>query len=59
MPTPSPGFGFEITVQTLQPILDSVGQNIATLLPIIVPLFGIIIAVGLIPKLLKKAAQSS
>ena len=59
MPTPSPGFGFEINIALLQPIIDSVGQNIATILPVGIGIFAILIGIGLIPRLIKKFATHS
>lgn len=43
-----------ITETMLEPVVDSIVANIGVILPIAVVLFGIMIGIGLVPKILSK-----
>jgi|GEM_PF-6855192 len=46
-----------ITTSMLEPVIDTVVDNIAVVLPIGVVLFGIMLGISMVPKILKRMAK--
>jgi hypothetical protein len=53
-----PTTGVAITTEMLSPIIDAVTANIGVILPVGIAIFGILIGVSLVPKLIKKFSKS-
>lgn len=50
--------GTAITSDMLEPVVDSITSNIAVILPIGVVVFGIMIGISLVPRILKKFTKA-
>lgn len=52
--SPDGDAGVAITTDMLAPILDSIKANIGVILPVGIAIFGILLGIGLIPKIFRK-----
>ncbi len=49
--------GVAITTEMLKPIVDAVTSNIGVILPVGITIFGIMLGIGLIPRIVGKFAS--
>ncbi len=43
-----------ITAEMLKPVTDSITENVGVMLPVLLPVLGLIVVIGLVPKLIRR-----
>lgn len=50
--------GVAVTEEMLQPVVDGITSNIAVAIPVCIVIMGILVGIGLVFKLIRKAAKA-
>lgn len=43
-----------VTTEMLEPIVDAITSNIAVIMPVGITVFGVMVGIGLVPRIIKK-----